>query len=454
MPRASHRECYVRKTGRTPKSNRTARTDHLTCVDCGKRIDVGASFAWYRDNVNGARHGTAPRTTGPVVPGDQGYLTPNGTYVPATVVQGEIRTEPAGPTFPDDLDASEEDTDAPDDAPETDDATDAPRPIVTSAGLSPIAAAILAEIAPHVRAEVDPKRIARMVHRTVAPLMTEQREGIMRDVANVLANYSPNVGRTTFARVYDPIPTDEGPNAPEDIGPVHRSFAALVQEARAALRDGMGLWIHGGAGWGKTYHVHLLSRVLGMTYRMQGAIADRYTDLLGYVRPTDGVYQRTQFRDSIEHGGLHLFDEIDASTDPGTPLAINAALANGMAPFPDKLIPRAANVLIIGNANTVGLGATARYTGRIRFDGAFLDRFVPFAWEEDEDLESTLYPDAAPRVQEIRARAKARAIDVVISMRASAKLQSRLSLGMDPKRAERVAIGGLMTESQWQSVSA
>jgi cobaltochelatase CobS len=75
---------------------------------------------------------------------------------------------------------------------------------------------------------------------------------------------------------------------------------------------------------------------------------------------------------------------------PGALLAFNAALANGVAAFPDGSIKRHPETVIIAAANTWGFGGDANYIGRAKLDAAFLDRFVTLAWGYDEDLERTI----------------------------------------------------------------
>jgi cobaltochelatase CobS len=143
-------------------------------------------------------------------------------------------------------------------------------------------------------------------------------------------------------------------------------------------------------------------------------------ELLGYM-DASGVYHTTPFRQAYEHGGVYLFDEVDGS-DNAALLALNGALANGIAAFPNGMIERHPDCRIIATGNTWGLGATSDYVGRGKIDAAFLDRFgVRMSWDYDVALEVAISGNAdfARRVQSARERARAAGLKVLITPRAS-----------------------------------
>jgi hypothetical protein len=106
-------------------------------------------------------------------------------------------------------------------------------------------------------------------------------------------------------------------------------------------------------------------------------------------RDANGNTVRTAFRDAFEHGGLFLFDEVDASS-PQALLCINAAIANGYCDFPEGRIKAHKDFRFIAAANTNGGGATREYSGRNQLDAATLDRFATFACEYDDALVAKL----------------------------------------------------------------
>lgn len=258
--------------------------------------------------------------------------------------------------------------------------------------------------------------------------------------------------RVIHVATYVPNGVD-GPEPATALGPVHFQFPELVETAKEAADSGMGVWVWGNPGWGKTFHFALLAQALRREFRMQGSIRTPEADLIGYFQPGTDRLVRPAFRDSLEFGGVHLCDEIDASADPSVPLTINAALSFSKAPFPDGMIARHPDFLFCAAANTDGSGATADFNGRVKFDAAFLDRFLKIEWKEDPALESALYPTAARYVQELRAKAKAKGIRTFITMRASAKVAAKMARGKGPDQACREVIGATMKPDQYAAIT-
>ena len=95
---------------------------------------------------------------------------------------------------------------------------------------------------------------------------------------------------------------------------------------------------------------------LGVKFYSVGAVQNEYK-LTGFV-DAEGRTVRTAFRDAYEHGGLFLWDEVDASAANAL-VAFNQALANDSFPFPDGMVDRHPDFLAIAAANTYGTGATA-----------------------------------------------------------------------------------------------
>lgn len=393
-----------------PIAKGPATRDGLKCKQCASVILVGESFAWAQSwdpsmggGKAGAKRGRRPATVSSVP--SMVEASPVAAPVQAPIVQAPPAAVPV-----------------------------AAAPVVSS-----VPSTTDFDLIVSVARKVARETVSGEISTVEARIAAIEAKPAQSSPVTIVHSWTPNAA--------------EGPAPVVAIGPVHKDFPMLVKKARAALRSGSHLWVYGGAGWGKTHHVGLLAQALGLDFGMQGAIADRFVDLLGFKSPTTGDYQRTAYRDSVEHGRLHLCDEIDASTDPGTPLAINASLSYSLAPFPDGQVKRHPNFLLVGAANTDGNGATADYVGRIRFDGAFLNRFIRVQWGEDYALETSLYPDAAPRVQDLRDRARDRGIKALITMRESSKVRGMLAEGFTLKEACEIAIGSLMTASQYQSIA-
>lgn len=243
------------------------------------------------------------------------------------------------------------------------------------------------------------------------------------------------------------IRTDKGEAKKLD-GVHHRQFPELI----SYLQAGVNVWIFGAAGTGKTTGVENAAKVLGKDFYSDG-VTDSEHKLLGFKNIT-GEYQRTQFREAFEHGGVYLADEIDGWL-PEAAMTLQSALANGFCSFPDRKVEKHKNFLCCGAANTVGHGANADYVGRNRMDGAFLDRFVFLDWPVDEAMERAVSGNDkwVSYVQNVRARVAANGIKVIVSPRASIYGARLLASGVNWDNVVRATLRKGMTDEQWKGVA-
>ena len=228
-----------------------------------------------------------------------------------------------------------------------------------------------------------------------------------------------------------------------------RVLASRQSDARAPS-----VWISGPAGSGKTHAAKSAAKALGVPFHYNGALSMPH-ELLGFI-DAGGTYHRTPFREAYEHGGLYLFDEVDGS-DNSALLALNAALANGAATFPDGQIARHADCYIVATANTWGLGATADYVGRSKIDAAFLSRFpVRMAWDYDEPLEQQISGDKAfaKRVQAARAKARTAGLKVLIDPRATIAGAALIAQGFTSDEAAELTYLANLTADQRRMIGA
>lgn len=236
-------------------------------------------------------------------------------------------------------------------------------------------------------------------------------------------------------------------------GTQHPMFARLLRAVSARQVNGLApnVWIAGPTGSGKTHAAEQCAKALGVTFYFNGALAMPH-ELLGFVDAA-GNYHTTAFRQAFEHGGLYLFDEVDAS-DNAALLALNAALANGVCAFPDKPEPvtRHKDFICIGAANTFGQGATAEFIGRAKIDAAFLSRFpVKFHWTYDIALEQAISGNVewAKRVQAARARAQAAGLKIVIDPRHTQAGAALIAAGASfDEAAEETYLAGLSVDQR------
>ena len=241
-----------------------------------------------------------------------------------------------------------------------------------------------------------------------------------------------------------------------DAGIQHRNFPALL----TMIGAGCNVWLAGPAGTGKTTAAGAVAKALGLPFYFNGAI-DSEHKLLGFTDAQGRIVSRP-FRQAFQHGGVYLFDEVDASL-PAALLAFNAALANGHCDFPDGMIERHKDFVCIAAANTFGHGATHDYVGRAKMDAAFVDRFVSLDWPTDEVLERHLalsnIEDQAKGskwvtfVQQCRSKVATAGMKVVISPRASINGCRLLQAGMAWEEVAAACVRKGMSVEQFNSIS-
>lgn len=241
---------------------------------------------------------------------------------------------------------------------------------------------------------------------------------------------------------------------PVDVGIQHKNFETLLRACNARTADGnrINVWLVGPAASGKTTAAKMVAKALNLKFTFNGAIATQF-ELTGFVNAT-GLTVRTPFREAWEHGGVYLFDEIDGS-NPNAVTAFNAALANGCFAFPDGMVERHPDCIVIAGANTSGNGATHEYVGRMKQDKAFLDRFVEIEWPIDEALESAITPNEAwvKRVQGVRKRIEQRGIKGhMVTPRASQYGAALLAAGIDMETVERMTLKKGLAEDSWTQI--
>jgi cobaltochelatase CobS len=234
-------------------------------------------------------------------------------------------------------------------------------------------------------------------------------------------------------------------------GSQHPLFEKLLRMLSCRQTNGLvpNVWIAGPTGSGKTHAAEQAAKAMGVPFYFNGALSMAH-ELLGFVDAA-GNYHTTPFRQAFEHGGAYLFDEVDAS-DNSCLMSLNAALANGVASFPDSATPvkRHKDFICMGAANTFGQGATAEFIGRSKIDAAFLSRFPgKLYWTYDVALEQAIYGNAAwaKHVQAARARAQAAGLKIVIDPRHTQAGAAYIAGGMSfAETAEITYLAGLSAD--------
>ena len=225
-------------------------------------------------------------------------------------------------------------------------------------------------------------------------------------------------------------------------GKVHEKFAEILDLAAQRME----ILMVGPAGCGKSHLAEQIARALGLRFGSISCSAGMSEgQITGRLIPTgDGgrfEYQRSQFVEFYEEGGVFLLDEIDAA-DPNVLLVINQALANGHLPVPNRIgnpqAMRHPDFVLIAAANTFGNGANRLYVGRNQLDESTLDRFRigQVVMDYDRELEKTMLPDRdlLKRLWTIRRKAAECQLRRVVSTRFIAKAATMRAAGWFPER--------------------
>ena len=198
----------------------------------------------------------------------------------------------------------------------------------------------------------------------------------------------------------------------------------------------------GPAGTGKSHVAHQAAEALDLPfYAISIGPQMTQASLMGYTSPT-GALVRTSFRDAFENGGIMCLDEVDAGS-AAVLTCINSAMANGVCGFPDGMVKRHPDFVLVCTANTYGTGKTMEYVGRNPLDAAFLNRFARMTFPVDMKLEQQLgaLPEWTSYIQTVRAALEKAGIKAVVSPRQSIMGGKMIASGQfTPERARDLLI--------------
>jgi cobaltochelatase CobS len=172
----------------------------------------------------------------------------------------------------------------------------------------------------------------------------------------------------------------------------------IIPVATHIAEAGIPMLFVGGHGTGKTHAAERLNEILNMK---------RETDyMFGFASMTTGTspgefkgritldgFLPSLFQQVYSEGGVYLFDEFDAG-EPNLLTLLNMALSNRkFTNNKGQVLHQHEHFVPIAAANTMGLGANRKYTGRNRLDAATLDRWFKIRVEFDKQLEAKLFYD-------------------------------------------------------------
>lgn len=181
-----------------------------------------------------------------------------------------------------------------------------------------------------------------------------------------------NVSEVDFTNECDPMGEE-----------IHRMAGYVLKLATARIP----VMLIGPAGTGKSHLAQQVASMIrteshpdglpyGETPMTPGATRG---DLLGRMTASPDKSDRfvlSRFVEIYSGGGVFNFEEIDAS-DPGMLIVVNNALASGRLfnSVNGEVYTRHPDFVPMATANTFGMGADAKYTGREKLDLATIDRF-------------------------------------------------------------------------------
>jgi len=231
----------------------------------------------------------------------------------------------------------------------------------------------------------------------------------------------------------------------------HPMFATLLRMMTCRAANGYvpNVWVMGEKSSGKSHAGRALALALGLDFYVMGTLAMAH-EVMGFV-DGHGKYHSTAFVDCFINGGVIQMDEID-SYETNPTLSLNGPLANNYMTLPDgRFVERHKDCIIIGGANTWGLGATNDYIGRNKLDAAFLSRFpAKLRWDIDPALEQAFCGNVrfAVRVQAARARAKAAGLKLGIDTRHTAAGAAYIAGGFTEDEAANLTYLAPLSDEQ------
>jgi MoxR-like ATPase len=192
------------------------------------------------------------------------------------------------------------------------------------------------------------------------------------------------IARQEAAKTAPRITRIEVPDhAPREIeGKVH----PVMKKVLAMISHKAHVYLAGPAGTGKSMIAEQVAELLDLEFssischpQMTGAA------LFGYPTPTGG-YVPTEFRKRFEHGGVFCIDEMD-NGNSAIISSLNQALSNRVCAFPDGMVKRNDEFIVVGTGNTFGTGPNALHMTRQALDTASRTRFFGIEVPEDAEIE-------------------------------------------------------------------
>lgn len=245
----------------------------------------------------------------------------------------------------------------------------------------------------------------------------------------------------------------------------HKNLPLAIAASTARIP----IWLYGDAGSGKSTAAEQIARLLDTPFGFISVCpTTSKSELFGY-KDGHGTYHDTIFRNIYENGGVFLIDEID-NGNPGILSVLNNALASSACAFPDGIVKKHQNFIIMAAANTIGHGGNIKYVGRNPLDATTLDRFVFVEMNIDENLEKNLlgietkeklvdiFGDGCSiaewhgRVLKARKKAQEIGVNHLVTPRAAIYGAKLLSGGVSLKHVDNMCLRKGLEQSIWDKI--
>jgi len=199
----------------------------------------------------------------------------------------------------------------------------------------------------------------------------------------------------------------------------------------------------------KTTIIENVAKWLQLEFYAKSVSAQTWThEFFGYMEAS-WKYVPTLFRKAYEKWGVFLVDEFDAG-NPNVLASLNQATANWICAFPDKMVKKNDNFIIVMAWNTYWTGANAEYVWRNKIDWATLDRFafIDLPYDEKMELQSSTNKEWCKYVQSIRKKATTKKVKCIISPRATFMGQDLIEAGLEIEDIKKMLIFKGMTSDE------
>ncbi len=228
----------------------------------------------------------------------------------------------------------------------------------------------------------DPKNVFGAFADAIAPLVQEKMKSTL-DENKVKKIVADAISEHATPRVLEVKNLDTGDIA--TIATPHKDLEKLLY----FIGKRQHVYLYGPAGSGKSTAAQHCAEALKIEFgyiSLNPQTPD--SRILGFV-DAGGTYRETSFYKCYKNGGIFCIDEMD-NASASLLTTLNSMLENGHGAFPNGLVQRHDNFVLVATGNTNGRGGNPMFPERRPFDAAFAERFTFLFWDYDGELEKSV----------------------------------------------------------------